>query len=130
MAGDHYGRGAAHPLALTPTGGVREAAGVALIEQSIRIILGTQHGERIMRPDFGANLAALAFAANTPATANLAQHLVESALARWEPRIEVLDVDVTNDLAEAALVITVTYRVVGSSDVRDLVQPVSLDVTP
>jgi phage baseplate assembly protein W len=83
-----------------------------------------------MRPDFGANLGSLAFAANTPATANLARHLVETALARWEPRIEVLDVAVANDLTEAALTIIVTYRVAGSSDVRDLVQPVSLDVAP
>lgn len=129
MTDDHYGRGAAFPLALTPTGGVREAAGVARIEQSIRIILGTQHGERIMRPDFGANLSSLAFAANTPGTANLARHLVETALARWEPRIEVLDVDVINVLGEAALVITVSYRLLGTPEVRSLVQPVSLEVT-
>jgi phage baseplate assembly protein W len=130
MIADHYGRGAAHPFALTPAGGVREAAGVALIEQSIRIILGTQHGERIMRPDFGADLASLAFAANTPATANLARHLVTAALARWEPRIEVLDVDVEGVVEEGTLVITVTYRVIGSPDVHDVVQPVALDVAP
>lgn len=130
MTDDHYGRGAAFPLALGPTGGIRESAGVARIEQSIRVILGTQHGERIMRPDFGANLRSLAFAADTPGTANLARHLVESALARWEPRIEVLDVDVANVLGEAVLVITVTYRTLGTQDVRNLVQPVSLEVAP
>jgi phage baseplate assembly protein W len=119
----------AHPLALTPTGGVREAAGVARIEQSIRIILGTQHGERIMRPDFGANLRSLAFAANTPGTANLARHLVETALVRWEPRIEVLDVAVATDLVENALVVGVSYRIVGTQDVRGLAQTVSLEVT-
>src|SRR5688572_30719007 len=127
MTADHYGRGAALPLRVGSTGGVREAAGIDLIEQSIRVILGTQHGERIMRPDFGANLASLAFAANTPATANLARHLVTSALARWEPRIEVLDVDVSPVPAENALVISVTYSVVGSPDLHELVQRVSLD---
>jgi phage baseplate assembly protein W len=129
MTAEYYGRGAAHPLALNPTGVVREAAGAARIEQSIRIILGTQHGERIMRPDFGANLRSLAFAANTPGTANLARHLVETALARWEPRIEVLDVEVANDLDENALVIGVSYRIRGAQDVRSLVQPVTLEVT-
>lgn len=130
MIADHYGRGAAFPLALTPTGGVREAAGIALIEQSIRVILRTQHGERVMRPDFGANLASLTFAANTPATANLARHLVTSALAQWEPRIETIDVDVEPDLAEDSLVITVTYRIVGSPDVHEMVEQVPLDGTP
>lgn len=127
---EFYGRGAAHPLALGATGGVRETAGAARIDQSIRIILGTQHGERIMRPDFGANLRGLAFAPNTPGTANLARHLVENALARWEPRIEVLDVDVDNDLGTATLVITVSYRIAGTQDVRSLTQAVSLEVGP
>ena len=130
MDTEYYGRGAAHPLALGPTGGIREAAGVARIEQSIRIILGTQHGERVMRPDFGADLRSLAFAANTPGTANLARHLVETALARWEPRIEVLDVDVVNDLSQNALLVGVSYRIRGTEDVRALVQPVSLEVAP
>jgi hypothetical protein len=127
---DYYGRGMAFPLALGPTGGVREAEGVARIEQSIRIILGTQHGERVMRPDFGADLRSLTFAANTPETANLTRHLVETALARWEPRVEVLEVEVRNVLAEAALVITVSYRVLGTQDAHSLVQRVSLEVTP
>jgi uncharacterized protein len=125
---EHYGRGAAHPFSLGPTGGIRESTGVARIEQSIRIILGTQHGERVMRSDFGANLRSLAFAGNTPGTANLARHLVETALARWEPRIEVVDVQVANELSGAALVITVSYRVLGAPDVQILVQPVSLEV--
>lgn len=130
MIADHYGRGAAYPLALSPTGGVAEAAGVARIEQSIRIILGTQHGERVMRPDFGANLRSLGFAANTPDTADLARHLVQTALARWEPRIDVVDVEVRNERAGAALVIIVGYRVIGTQDVRSLVQAVSLEGLP
>ena len=129
MTTEYYGRGVAHPFALTPTGGVREAAGVARLEQSIRIILGTQHGERVMRPDFGADLRSLAFAANTPATANLARHLVETALARWEPRIEVLDVAVTPDVAGNALVVEVGYRIAGTPEVRALTETVSLEVT-
>jgi uncharacterized protein len=125
---EHYGRGPAHPLAIGPTGGVQESAGVARVEQSIRIILGTQHGERIMRPDFGADLASLAFAANTTDAANLARHLVETALARWEPRIEVVDVEVANRVAASTLVVTVAYRLVGAADVRHVVTAVPLEV--
>lgn len=125
---EHYGRGPAHPLAIGPTGGVQESAGVARIEQSIRIILGTQRGERIMRPDFGADLASLAFAANTADTANLARHLVETALARWEPRIEVVAVEVINLVDDATLVVTVAYRLVGTTDVRRVVTAVPTEV--
>ena len=95
-------RGAAHPVRIGGSGGVTEAVGSDKIEQSIRVILGTQHGERVMRPTFGANLASLAFAPNDAATANLARYLVETGLTRWEPRIELVGVDVTADPAARA----------------------------
>jgi uncharacterized protein len=111
MTEDLYGRGAAHPLAVGPAGGIAESAGVEKIEQSLTIILGTQHGERVMRPTFGCNLRSLAFAPNNAATANLARHLVESGLALWEPRIEAADVEVDNDYQRDALAVTVRYRI-------------------
>ena len=90
------GRGLAFPMQLG-VAGLAQASGVAKVEQSIRIILGTQHGERVMRPLFGSNLRTLVFAPNNASTANLARYYVTEALARWEPRIDVLDVVVTND---------------------------------
>lgn len=112
-------RGAAHPVRIGGTGGVAEAVGPDKIEQSIRVILGTQHGERVMRPTFGANLASLAFAPNDAATANLARHLVETGLTRWEPRIDLVGVDVTADpAAPEQLVITVRYTVRETAELR------------
>ena len=57
------------------------------VEESIRIILGTTPGERLMRPDFGCRLGEIVFAPNSHRTASLAEHYVREALTRWEPRI-------------------------------------------
>ncbi|MEV4319589.1 GPW/gp25 family protein [Actinocrispum sp. NPDC049592] len=122
-----FGRGIAHPLTISRGGGVLEAADLDKIEQSIRIILGTQHGERAMRPTFGANLASLAFAPNNAATANLARHYVESSLWRWEPRVEVLSVVVGNDVDGGALMITIDYRIKGTHQRQTLVFPFALE---
>lgn len=127
MTGDLYGRGAAYPLRLGATGRVVESSGVDRIEQSLRIILGTQHGQRVMRPTFGCNLDSLAFAPNTAATANLARHLVESGLTRWEPRVDVTEIDVRNDHRQGSLVITVRYRIKGTEDDRSLVFAFTLE---
>ena len=67
------------------------------VRQAIRIILGTNHGERVMRPDFGAGLRALLFEPMSVTTLSLAQHYVERALIEWEPRIDLLDVRVGFD---------------------------------
>jgi phage baseplate assembly protein W len=122
-----YGRGASFPLAIDAGGGVAESAGVSKIEEAVRVILGTQFGERVMRPTFGANLKSLVFAPNNIATANLARHYVEDALGRWEPRMELLEVLVENDNSNAALRIHVHYRVRATQDVQSLVYPFYLE---
>ena len=85
--------------------------------ESIRIILSTRQGERVMRPTFGCELGSLVFAPNTASTAALARFYVEDALRRWEPRIEVLDVTVTNDPGEGRLLVDLIYRLRATQEV-------------
>ena len=126
-----YGRGPSWPFGLTPYGGIAEAAGVEKVEESLRIILGTQYGERAMRPQFGCNLRSLAFAPRNLVTATLAKQLVEDGLQRWEPRIDVLDVRAGFPPDEpGALLIEVDYRLRATQDVRALVYPFYLQGRP
>jgi phage baseplate assembly protein W len=127
VANEFYGRGLGHPLGVSTTGGLRESAQVAKIEESIRIVLGTQRGERVMRPRFGCDLKSLVFAPNNEATANLARYYVEDGLRQWEPRIEVVEVLVTNDTRAIALIIDINYRLRATQDLRSLVYPFYLE---
>jgi phage baseplate assembly protein W len=127
VTGEFHGRGPSFPLRVGAGGGFRESAGGPLIDESLRAILGTQFGERVMRPDFGCNLRSLVFEPNDAATANLARHLVETGLTRWEPRIELLGVDVANDTWAGALVISVEFRVRATQEARSLVYPFYLE---
>ncbi|HWV35833.1 MAG TPA: GPW/gp25 family protein [Thermomicrobiales bacterium] len=127
MSHDPYGQGASFPLAIAPTGGIQESAGQRKIEESIRIILGTQYGERVMRPTFGCNLKRLLFAPNSLQTANLARHYIEDGLQTWERRIEVMNVTVTNDLVNAALIIAIDYRIRATQDEHSLIYPYYLE---
>ena len=125
MIEEFLGRGLEHPMRLAAAG-LAESAGVAKVERSIRIILGTGYGERLMRPDFGCNLKSLVFAPRTTATANLARFYVTEGLAQWEPRIEVLDVAIQDgDLG--AMLIDITYRLRATQDVHSLVYPFLLE---
>ena len=126
MNSEFYGRGIGFPLQLG-VAGIRESVGVQKVEESIRIILGTQYGERVMRPRFGCNLKSLAFAPNNVSTANLARYYVEEGLAQWEPRIEVVEIAVENDTLNGMLVITLTYRLRATQDVHNLVYPFYLE---
>jgi phage baseplate assembly protein W len=82
------------------------------IRQAILLLLTTIPGERLMRPDYGCDLHRLVFAPNDPTTAGLAIHYVRRALERWEPRVEVLQLDADPDhLGAERLRITLTYRI-------------------
>ena len=96
------------------------------VREAIAIILGTSRGERVMRPDFGCGLRDLAFAGNDATTAGLAEKDVRQALALWEPRIVLLDVEVAPG-GPNTLLVRVAYRVRVTNNVFNLVYPFYLE---
>jgi uncharacterized protein len=127
MGIDFYGSGITYPMQPATSGGIRESTGVQKIEESIRIILGTQYGERLMRPRFGSNLKSLVFAPNNAATANLARYYVEEGLRRWEPRIDVIEILVENDNLNGMLLIEIHYRLRATQNVQTMIFPFFLE---
>lgn len=99
-------------LTVGPTGALTTIDGDDSVRQAIIMLLTTAPGERLMRPAYGSYLNRLVFAPNDQTTAGLAIHYVRSALRRWEPRVEVLDVDAEADPDRPErLVISLRYRV-------------------
>jgi phage baseplate assembly protein W len=108
---DFLGRGWKFAFGFDPaSGGVSMSEHEENIRQSVTIILGTQPGERQMLPDFGCRIHELMFAPATRATATMAQYHVETALARWEPRIDVINVD-SYPGSSGVLRVEVKYRI-------------------
>jgi len=64
------------------------------VRQAIRVILQTQPGEQLMRPDFGAGLSGFVHESNTLTTRRRIRDAVTEALGRWEDRIMLDRVDV------------------------------------
>jgi phage baseplate assembly protein W len=97
------------------------------VDQAIRIILGTDWGERIMRPDFGAGLKSFVFGPVNQTTMRQVQTRVQDALIKWEPRIDVEQVKVTVDSGRNTLLVAVTYRVRVTNTLHNLVYPFYLE---
>jgi len=94
------------------------------IRQAIIIIMETEPGERVMRPDFGAGLNRFVFEPLNTTTMALIQKRVEEALIDWEPRIDVIEVKVTMDQNEQnKLWIDMIYRVRATNTLHNLVYP-------
>jgi phage baseplate assembly protein W len=117
------GRGWAFPIGVDSTGAIAEAAHEADIEQSVRIILGTEPGERVMRPDFGAGLRGLVFEPINTTTMALVQFRVRNALILWEPRIDSVTVKVSAEPPIGKLKIDIGYRIRTTNTFYNLVYP-------
>jgi phage baseplate assembly protein W len=77
-----------------------------------------------MRPEFGCQIHELIFAPNDATTAGLAAYYVEEALAMWEPRIRIIEVNAAPDPERAErLLIEIQYEVKATYDRRALVFP-------
>lgn len=125
------GRGVAFPIQLD-NGDIKDAKDEESIRQSIRIILGTAKGERVMRPDFGCVIYDLVFEMTTASTAGKISQAVREALLRFEPRIDVIDIQVTpkSDDEGEKIFISIDYQVRATNNAFNLVYPFYLERSP
>lgn len=124
VAEEFIGAGWAFPLRTERTGSIALVTRQREIEESIRLILATAPGERPMRPEFGCAIHDFVFAPADAATAGQIAYEVRAALDRWEPRIDLVDVQIRFDVADhGVLYIDVHYSIRGTNDPRNLVFP-------
>lgn len=122
------GRGWAFPVVANAAGHIDYAAGALSIEQSIRILIGTSPGERVMRPELGCGIWDLVMEPNTLQLHGRVQVRVRDALVRWEPRIDVLDVRVDSPPEQKyVLLIRIDYRIRGNNAAYNLLYPFFLE---
>jgi Bacteriophage baseplate protein W len=118
------GSGLAFPLRVDQRGAVALAQGEEDIAQAIELILGTAPGERPTRPEFGCRVHDLVFDMIDAAMVGRVDIAIRDALARWEPRIEVTEIDFDlSGVDEGRLDIEIKYRIRATSSERNLVYP-------
>ena len=127
MPSEFMGKGWGFPIQADDNGQLVTAHYEESIRQSIWIILGTARGERVMRPDFGCGIHDLVFAVNTPGTTGQLAIEVRRALLQWEPRIQVLEVQVDTGTEVGELLINISYQARTTNTVFNLVYPFYLE---
>jgi hypothetical protein len=80
-----------------------------LVRESIVQIVSTAKGERVMRDDFGSSAFSFVFENNTEVLAELIRNEVSGAIARYEPRAIVRDVQTLRE--DNQVTITIFYVV-------------------
>lgn len=122
---DWLGRGWNTPIAIDPrTGALKFVAYEEDIKQAIRIILRTQRGERVMRPDFGCGIHDLVYDVMDVAMLTRVETEVREALIKYEARIELIRVEADPlRAADGMLLVEIEYRVRLTNQIGNYVFP-------
>jgi len=84
--------------AIHGTGGLfTQSPGAAAILAGLKQLLLTNQGERVMLPEYGTNIRKHLFEPDDIQTRTQIQREVEAAISRWEPRISLRNISVTQD---------------------------------
>ncbi len=91
--------------------GVEMLSGVDDVNNSLKIILETINGERVMLPTFGCNLQPHVFDSMTVQNIALIQKIVFEALSYHEPRIIVGEITSEAQQEQGILKLTIPYTI-------------------
>jgi uncharacterized protein len=121
---DFLGRGWAFPVLPDAGGTLRYVGDDDCVHQSLRLLLATETGERVMRPTFGTRAPSLVFAPGSRDNLRALEETVRDAVRDLEPRVRLEDVVVTPDPLEPERVtVEVTYTVRRTSTRSSVVFP-------
>ena len=102
------------------SGDIGKKTGAAAVKSAIVSILKTNFGERLFAPEFGSNIRALLFEQMNPITEQRMKKEVESAVARHEPRAEVLGISVKAQEEQNRYEISVVFNVASEAETQKL----------
>jgi Bacteriophage baseplate protein W len=68
-----------------------------ILESSVKMLLLTSKGERVMEPEYGTNLRQIIFEPNAQGIESHIQQEIVEALNRWEPRVELTSLSVVRN---------------------------------
>jgi phage baseplate assembly protein W len=94
------------------------------IQLSLRILLSTRKGERVMQPDYGCNLDEMIFEPMTTTFKTYISEMIKTAILYYEARIDLngVTVDDSRDV-EGVIVLIVDYTVRTSNSRFNFVYP-------
>ena len=92
------------------------------VKESIRNLLLTDRGERLMQPNLGGNLKAMLFENITPAVIKLIEDQARETIELYEPRAQLIDVVATSNIDDNIVRVRVQFYIQNNQ------QPISVDV--
>ena len=95
-------------------GDVSKKVDTEAVKQSVRNLILTNRGERPFQPFLGSNVRGLLFELGDPFTALELQKEITNTIENFEPRVELIDVRVTDELDNNRFKIQIYFAIVST----------------
>lgn len=106
-----------HPV----TGDITRRLDEAAIKQSVRNLLQIRHYEKPFHSEIGSPLIELLFEPLTPITGLMVKRAIIDLISNFEPRVNLIDVEVISSDDNNSLYVSITYKIVNTE------RPLTLD---
>lgn len=101
---------ARHPL----TGDIAFLTDIEAVKRSVRNLINTNFYERPFHPEIGSDVRSILFEPVSPPVANVLQRNIEDVVKNFEPRAELISVNVVPNIDANAYAATIKFYVVNS----------------
>lgn len=95
----------------------------AAIKQSVKNLIMTQNYERLFHPEVGSQVMSLLFENSTPLTQNVLQRTIIYTIENFEPRVNLISVDVDLRPDSNAVQVSITFKIINTET------PLNIDLT-
>jgi phage baseplate assembly protein W len=92
------------------------------IKESIKNLVLTDRGERLFQPNVGCDIRAMLFENFTQETVDTMRNMIFETIEAYEPRCELLGVDVTGKIDSNNINVTITFAVIINEE------PITLEI--
>jgi phage baseplate assembly protein W len=93
------------------------------VKESIRNLILTDRGERLFQPDIGSDVRKMLFENITNATIELIKDLISTTIRNYEPRVNLIGVDVITSIDSLQLDVIITFNIINR------IEPIEFTVT-
>ena len=92
------------------------------IKESLKNLILTDRGERLMQPNIGSDVRASLFENATPVTLKILEERVRDVINNYEPRVSIINIDVTSLYDDNRVQVTIYFYV------KNREEPISVDI--
>ena len=95
---------------------IKKNIGIKAVKDSILLIITTRRGSRPFDPNFGCDLNKSLFENMNPLIVDTLSKNISEAIRNYEPRVKALNVDVTPQYDDNAIIVSIYFSVIDNPD--------------